>query len=168
MTLLGSLAEVQLFGEVDLEAGDAGVEEAVVLAGGPEPVGELLVLGGEFPIVLAEGAVLGGHALDGVGGQVEFKQHRQRGMLRTRHQHRCDPLPGCGPPYERDNGTQMTWSGDSGSPVYTLNEDGNAEVHGTHVGLARTSYGGGAETFTHYATKYSTIRYSFGGYVRSW
>lgn len=70
--------------------------------------------------------------------------------------------------YERNNGTQMTWGGDSGSPVYSLDEDGNVEVHGTHVGLSRASYGGGAQTFTHYATKYSTIRYSFGGVVRSW
>ncbi|MEU9831716.1 hypothetical protein AB0D67_09250 [Streptosporangium sp. NPDC048047] len=70
--------------------------------------------------------------------------------------------------YERANGEQMTWSGDSGSPVYSLISDGSAEMHGTHVGLERYAYGGGAEKYVHYAVKYSTIRYNFGGTVRNW
>jgi hypothetical protein len=42
------------FGEVGFEAGDAGVEEAVVLAGGLDPLGELLIAGGELAVLQAE------------------------------------------------------------------------------------------------------------------
>lgn len=69
--------------------------------------------------------------------------------------------------YERDNGSQMTWGGDSGSPVYTI-ADGKVDAHGTHVGIERFSYGGGAAKYLHYAMKYSTIRYTYGGTVRNW
>ncbi|MEV4097862.1 hypothetical protein [Streptosporangium saharense] len=69
--------------------------------------------------------------------------------------------------YERDNGSQMTWDGDSGSPVYTL-DNGNVDAHGTHVAIERRSYGGGAAKYLHYAMKYSTIRYTYGGVIRNW
>ncbi|MFF0579841.1 chymotrypsin family serine protease [Streptosporangium saharense] len=69
--------------------------------------------------------------------------------------------------YERDNGSQMTWGGDSGSPVYTI-DNGNVDAHGTHVGFERRSYGGGAAKYLHYAMKYSTIRHYYGGVIRNW
>jgi hypothetical protein len=68
-----TLADGEGFGEVGFEAGDAGVEEAVVLAGGLEPLGELLVISGELPVLLAERPVLDGDPLDGVGGKVDFE-----------------------------------------------------------------------------------------------
>ncbi|MGI5487050.1 hypothetical protein [Microtetraspora malaysiensis] len=70
--------------------------------------------------------------------------------------------------YERDNASQMSWSGDSGSPVYTLNNDGTANIHGMHVGIAVLSGGGGARWHVHYAEKYSTIQSAFGGSIRNW
>jgi hypothetical protein len=67
------LAGEEGFGEVGFEAGDAGVEEAVVLAGGLDPLGELLIAGGELAVLLAERPVLRVDSLDGVGGEVDFE-----------------------------------------------------------------------------------------------
>jgi hypothetical protein len=67
------LAVEEGFSEFGFEAGEAGVEEAVVLAGGLEPLGELLAAGGEVPVLLAERPVLDGDPLDGVGGEVDFE-----------------------------------------------------------------------------------------------
>lgn len=61
------------FGEVGFEAGDAGVEEAVVLAGGLDPLGELLIVGDELAVLQAERPVLRVDSLDGVGGEVDFE-----------------------------------------------------------------------------------------------
>jgi hypothetical protein len=67
------LAGEEGFGELGFEAGDAGVEEAVVLAGGLDPLGELLIAGGELAVLQAERPVLRIDSLDGVGGEVDFE-----------------------------------------------------------------------------------------------
>jgi streptogrisin D len=62
--------------------------------------------------------------------------------------------------YSRGSGSQMTWNGDSGAPVYFRNQSNNlAHVVGMHI--ARSCSG----ECLHYAEKYTTIQNSYGGHI---
>jgi hypothetical protein len=60
-------------------------------------------------------------------------------------------------------GTQLTATGDSGGPIYSLTPQGEAQIHGITVGNKWIN-----GQWVNFAEKYAGLKANFGGTIRNW